>query len=147
MLRSVMNNEKMALLLKRESEKILKKAAGMPLPEFSGLDERRPLSLDFSSQTTGELMQELSDRLCALNELIDNRKLSFSSHRRGAGVLITLYKKVLHLILRPYTNSVLERQRSFNEAVVQFLLGSWHLHKKESNEAIPLSPEKESGPK
>ncbi len=130
MLISEMQQNWLMKKIRQDKEKIQKKSEKLGFEEFSGLAEERFFQTDHSGLTAGELMQNLSDQLSALNELIDIKKISFLSHRKKIGFFIKTYKKIIHFFLKPYINTILERQRLFNEGVVRYLLTMWQLEKK-----------------
>ena len=69
----------------------------------------------------------MANRLSFLNDDIDTRPdaQSITSHRRILGKPIVLLKRLVMKIAGFYTNTILEKQRSFNEQLVAFHLASF----------------------
>ena len=74
-----------------------------------------------------ELDFEMGNLLSFMNEDIDPRpdKKVITSHRKIIGRFIVIIKKALIKILNLYTNTILEKQRRFNEKIVYFQLASY----------------------
>ena len=87
----------------------------------------RDFPVDFWELSERELDNEIGNRLSFLNDDIDTRPdpQSITSHRRILGKPIVLFKRLVMKIAGFYTNTILEKQRSFNEQLVAFLLASF----------------------
>jgi hypothetical protein len=87
----------------------------------------RDFPVDFWELCERELDNEMGNRLSFLNDDIDTRPdaQSISSHRRILGKPIVFIKRLVMKIAGFYTNTVLEKQRSFNEQLVAFHLASF----------------------
>ena len=89
------------------------------------IDREFPMNLwDLSEK---ELDAEMGDRLTFLNNDIDPRPdlKSITSHRKILGKPIVLLKRLIMKIAGVYTNSLLEKQRRFNDQLVAFHLASF----------------------
>ena len=68
----------------------------------------------------------MGKRLSFLNDDIDCRPTpAITSHRRFIGPLVVFCKKIVFALLRPYTNTLFDRQNRFNEQLVAFHLASF----------------------
>lgn len=87
----------------------------------------RDFPVDFWELSERELDNEMGNRLSFLNDDIDTRPdaQSITSHRRILGKPIVLIKRLVMKIAGFYTNTILEKQRSFNEQLVAFHLASF----------------------
>jgi hypothetical protein len=87
----------------------------------------RDFPVDFWELSERELDNEMGNRLSFLNSDIDTRPdaQSITSHRRILGKPIVLIKRLVMKIAGFYTNTILEKQRSFNEQLVAFHLASF----------------------
>ncbi len=87
----------------------------------------RDFPIDFWELSERELDNEMGNRLSFLNDDIDTRPdaQSITSHRRILGKPIVLIKRLVMKIAGFYTNTILEKQRSFNEQLVAFHLASF----------------------
>ncbi|MGD2086047.1 MAG: hypothetical protein PVH61_07675 [Candidatus Aminicenantes bacterium] len=87
----------------------------------------RDFPVDFWELSERELDNEMGSRLSFLNDDIDTRPdaQSITSHRRILGKPIIFIKRLVMKIAGFYTNTVLEKQRSFNEQLVAFHLASF----------------------
>ncbi len=73
-----------------------------------------------------ELDLEMGNRLSILNEDINVMRLEeITSHRKVLGVFIVALKKLARRILLPDLIPFFERQKIFNEGVVNYLLASF----------------------
>lgn len=73
-----------------------------------------------------ELDQEMGNRLSMLNEDIDCARLEkITSHRKGVGILIVVFKNIARKILLPFLTPVFEKQKRFNEEMVACHLASF----------------------
>jgi len=90
-------------------------------------DIDRDFPLDFWELSEKELDAEMGDRLTFLNDDIDPRPDpgSITSHRKILGKPIILFKRLVMKIAGVYTNTLLEKQRRFNEQLVAFHLASF----------------------
>jgi len=87
----------------------------------------RDFPVDFWELSERELDNEMGNRLSFLNDDIDTRPdaQSITSHRRILGKPIVFIKRLVMKIAGFYTNTILEKQRSFNEQLVAFHLASF----------------------
>jgi hypothetical protein len=87
----------------------------------------RDFPVDLWELSERELDNEMGSRLSFLNDDIDTRPdaRAITSHRRILGKLIVFIKRLVMKIAGFYTNTVLEKQRSFNEQLVAFHLASF----------------------
>jgi len=87
----------------------------------------RDFDVDLWELSEKELDNEMGDRLSFLNDDIDPRPdaKSITSHRRILGKPIVLFKRIIMKLASAYTNSLLEKQRRFNEQLVAFHLASF----------------------
>ena len=87
----------------------------------------RDFPIDLWELSERELDNEMANRLSFLNDDIDTRPdaQSITSHRRILGKPIVLLKRLVMKIAGFYTNTILEKQRSFNEQLVAFHLASF----------------------
>lgn len=87
----------------------------------------RDFPVDFWELSERELDSEMANRLSFLNDDIDTRPdpQSITSHRRILGKPIVFFKRLVMKIVGFYTNTILEKQRSFNEQLVAFHLASF----------------------
>ncbi len=87
----------------------------------------REFSLDLWQLSPRELDAEMGDRLTALNDSIDPRPTrdSITSHRRLLGKPIVLAKKISMRLMQPAIDTILEKQRLFNEQAVVFHLATF----------------------
>jgi hypothetical protein len=87
----------------------------------------RDFPIDFWELSERELDNEMGNRLSFLNDDIDTRPdaQSITSHRRILGKPIVFIKRLVMKIAGFYTNTLLEKQRSFNEQLVAFHLASF----------------------
>jgi len=111
--------------LKEEIYRQKEKAAD--LKELVKEEIRRDFPVDFWELSERELDSEMGSRLSFLNDDIDTRPdaRSITSHRRILGKPIVLIKRLVLKIAGFYTNTILEKQRSFNEQLVAFHLASF----------------------
>ncbi|MCX6580889.1 MAG: hypothetical protein NT166_11990 [Candidatus Aminicenantes bacterium] len=74
-----------------------------------------------------ELDQEMGNRLSFLNDDIDPRPdpAAITSHRKILGKPIVFIKRMVIKIAGAYANALLEKQRRFNEQLVNFHLASF----------------------
>lgn len=87
----------------------------------------RDYPIDLWQLSPRELDAEMGDRLSALNGSIDPRPTSDSitSHRRIIGKPIVMIKKIVMRLFQPAIDTMLEKQRQFNEQAVAFHLASF----------------------
>jgi hypothetical protein len=87
----------------------------------------REFPVDLWELSEKELDGEMGNRLTFLNDDIDPRPDagSITSHRKILGKPIVLFKRILMRLARSYTNTILEKQRRFNEQLVAFHLASF----------------------
>lgn len=87
----------------------------------------RDFPINFWELSERELDNEMGNRLSFMNDDIDTRPdaQSITSHRRILGKPIVLIKRLVMKIAGFYTNTILEKQRSFNEQLVAFHLASF----------------------
>ena len=87
----------------------------------------RDFPVDLWELSERELDSEMANRLSFLNDDIDTRPdpQSITSHRRILGKPIVFIKRLVMKILGFYTNTILEKQRRFNEHLVVFHLASF----------------------
>jgi chromosome segregation ATPase len=92
---------------------------------------RRDIDRDFPINlwelSERELDSEMGNRLSFLNDDIDTRPepQAITSHRRILGKAIVFIKRLVLKILGFYTNTLLEKQKRFNEQLVAFNLASF----------------------
>jgi hypothetical protein len=103
-----------------------RKDAAASLEELAGHPIRHHFPIDLWQLSDSELDGEMGKRLSFLNDDIDCRPTpAITSHRRFIGPLIVACKKLIFLLLRPYTNTLFDRQNRFNEQLVAFHLASF----------------------
>jgi uncharacterized protein (DUF342 family) len=87
----------------------------------------RDFAVDLWQLSPRELDAEMGDRLSALNDSIDPRPTrdSITSHRRILGKPVVLVKKLVMRLFQPAIDTMLEKQRQFNEQAVAFHLASF----------------------
>lgn len=87
----------------------------------------RDYSVDFWELSDRELDNEMGSRLSFLNDDIDTRPdaSAIVSHRPLLGKPVVLIKKLFMKLTGFYTNSLLEKQRRFNEQAVAFHLATF----------------------
>jgi len=103
-----------------------RKDAAASLEELKGGPIRHHFPVDLWQLSDSELDGEMGKRLSFLNDDIDCRpKPAITSHRRFIGPLIVFCKKIVFKLLRPYTNTLFDRQNHFNEQLVAFHLASF----------------------
>lgn len=107
--------------LSRQKEKIT------DIKELVKHDIDRDFSIDLWELSEKELDSEMGNRLSFLNDDIDTRPDPgiITSHRRILGKPIVLIKRLFMKLTGFYTNTLLEKQRRFNEQVVAFQLASF----------------------
>jgi len=102
------------------------KDAAASLEELAGGPIEHHFAIDLWQLSDSELDGEMGKRLSFLNDDIDCRPTpAIVSHRRFVGPLIVLCKKIVFKLLRPYTNTLFDRQNRFNEQLVAFHLASF----------------------
>lgn len=111
--------------LKEEIYRQKEKAAD--IKELVKEEIHRDFPVNFWELSERELDNEMGMRLSFLNDNIDTRPeaRSITSHRRIIGKPIVLIKRLVLKIAGFYTNTILEKQRSFNEQLVAFHLASF----------------------
>ncbi len=95
----------------------------------------RDFHIDLWELSDRELDQEMGDRLSRLNDDIDTRPSAeaITSHRQVVGKFIVRAKRLLMKLFNPYTNTLLEKQRRFNDRLVAFHLATFiRLHRGEN---------------
>jgi hypothetical protein len=107
--------------LSRQKEKIT------DIKELVKHDIDRDFSIDLWELSEKELDSEMGNRLSFLNDDIDTRPDPgiITSHRGILGKPIVLIKRLFMKLTGFYTNTLLEKQRRFNEQVVAFQLASF----------------------
>jgi len=87
----------------------------------------RDFAIDLWQLSPRELDAEMGDRLTALNDSIDPRPTrdSITSHRRFLGKPIVLAKRLMMRLMQPAIDTILEKQRLFNERAVAFHLATF----------------------
>jgi hypothetical protein len=97
------------------------------IKEFVTEEIDRDFPIDFWELSERELDNEMGNRLSFLNDDIDTRPdaQSITSHRRILGKPIVFIKRLVMKIAGFYTNTILEKQRNFNEQLVAFHLASF----------------------
>lgn len=90
-------------------------------------DIDRDFEINLWELSEKELDNEMGNRLSFLNEDIDPRpdKRSIVSHRKILGKPIIFVKRLFMKLSNIYTNTILEKQRKFNEQLVAFHLASF----------------------
>jgi hypothetical protein len=103
-----------------------RKDAAASLEELAGGPVQHHFAVDLWALSDSELDGEMGKRLSFLNDDIDCRPTpAITSHRRFIGPLIVACKKIVFKLLRPYTNTLFDRQNHFNEQLVAFHLASF----------------------
>ena len=103
-----------------------RKDAAASLEELAGKPVQDHFAVDLWQLSDSELDGEMGKRLGFLNDDIDCRPTpAITSHRRIIGPLIVFCKKIVFTLLRPYTNTLFDRQNRFNEQLVAFHLASF----------------------
>lgn len=107
--------------LSRQKEKIT------DIKELVKQDIDRDFSINLWELSEKELDSEMGNRLSFLNDDIDTRPDPgiIASHRRILGKPVVLIKRLFMKLTGFYTNTLLEKQRRFNEQVVAFQLASF----------------------
>jgi len=96
------------------------------LEELAGKPVQHHFPVDLWQLSDSELDGEMGKRLGFLNDDIDCRPTpAITSHRRIIGPLIVFCKKIVFKLLRPYTNTLFDRQNRFNEQLVAFHLATF----------------------
>lgn len=96
------------------------------LEELAGQPVRHHFAVDLWQLSDSELDGEMGKRLGFLNDDIDCRPApAITSHRRLIGPLVVFCKKIVFTLLRPYTNTLFDRQNRFNGQLVAFHLASF----------------------
>lgn len=87
----------------------------------------RDFPIDLWELSDRELDQEMGDRLSQMNDSIDTRPTAdaITSHRRVVGKFIVKAKRLVMKLINPYTNTLLEKQRIFNDKLVAFHLATF----------------------
>ena len=114
--------------IKRLKEEIQKKKEKIKnISELVNKEIDREFRTNLWELSERELDFDMGVILSSLNEGIDPRpdKKAITSHRKIIGRFIVLAKKILIKILNLYTNSILEKQKKFNEELVQYQLASF----------------------
>lgn len=111
--------------LKEDLFRQKKQAANIEALVKKEIDRDFPINLWELSEK--ELDAEMGDRLTFLNDDIDPRPAPklITSHRKILGKPIVLLKRLIIKIAGGYTNSLLQKQRRFNEQLVAFHLASF----------------------
>ena len=91
----------------------------------TGID--RDFRTDLWELSDKELDHEMGNRLSFLNDDIDPRPdpMAITSHRKILGKPIVFIKRTIIKIFGVYANALLEKQRRFNEQLVNFHLASF----------------------
>jgi hypothetical protein len=121
-------DERIIKEINRLKEEIYRqKEKAVDLKELVKEEIDRDFPVDFWELSERELDNEMGNRLSFLNDDIDTRPdaRSITSHRRILGKPIVLIKRLVMKIAGFYTNTILEKQRSFNEQLVAFHLASF----------------------
>jgi hypothetical protein len=121
-------NEHIAREIERLKEQLFKqKETISSIKELVKSEIDRDFPVDLWELSARELDNEMGTRLSFLNDDIDTKPdpYSITSHRRLIGKPIVLIKRAIMKITRFYTNSLLEKQKHFNEQVVAFHLASF----------------------
>ena len=104
----------------------VRKDGAASLEELAGQPVQHHFAIDLWQLSDSELDGEMGKRLSFLNDDIDCRPTpAITSHRRLIGPLIVFCKKIVFTLLRPYTNTLFDRQNRFNEQLVAFHLASF----------------------
>jgi hypothetical protein len=127
--------------LKEDLYRQKERAANIEALVKKEIDREFPLNLWELSEK--ELDAEMGDRLTFLNDDIDPRPdpKSITSHRKIFGKPIVLIKRLIMKVAGIYTNSLLEKQRRFNEQLVAFHLASF-IRFRSSEKKLKLIEEK-----
>jgi hypothetical protein len=121
-----------------------RKSALGTLEELAGKPVQHHFAVDLWQLSDSELDGEMGKRLSFLNDDIDCRpKPAITSHRRFIGPLIVLCKKIVFKLLRPYTNTLFDRQNHFNEQLVAFHLASFIRFRRLEERALRLEQQAE----
>lgn len=121
-------DERIIKEIDRLTEEIYRqKEKAADLKELVKEEIHRDFPVDFWELSERELDNEMGNRLSFLNDDIDTRPdaRSITSHRRILGKPIVFIKRLVMKIAGFYTNTILEKQRSFNEQLVAFHLASF----------------------
>lgn len=97
------------------------------IKELVNCEIERDFHIDLWELSEKELDNEMGKRLSFLNDDIDTRpdSKSVTSHRKILGKPIVFIKRIIMKLASVYTNSILEKQRRFNEQLVAFHLASF----------------------
>ena len=87
----------------------------------------RDFPVDLWALSERELDNEMGNRLSFLNDDIDTRPDAgtITSHRRFIGKFIVRFKRLVMKLTGFYSNTLLEKQRTFNDQLVAFHLASF----------------------
>jgi hypothetical protein len=103
-----------------------RKSSLASLEELASKPLQHHFAVDLWKLSDSELDGEMGRRLSFLNDDIDCRPTpAITSHRRLIGPLVVFCKKIVFKLLRPYTNTLFDRQNRFNEQLVAFHLASF----------------------
>ena len=121
-------DEKIAKEISRLKEEIFKQKQKISdIKELVKKEIDRDFNIDLWELSERELDHEMGNRLSFLNDDIDPRPdiESITSHRKILGKPIVFIKRIIMKIANVYTNTILEKQRQFNEQLVAFHLASF----------------------
>jgi len=121
-------DEKIVKEISRLKEDIFKQKEKIAnIEELVKKEIDRDFSVDLWELSERELDNEMSARLSFLNDDIDIRPDSkaITSHRKILGKPIVFIKRIIMKIANAYTNTILEKQRRFNDQLVAFHLASF----------------------
>ncbi len=120
--------EKIAAQLKTLKEEISREKEGITCIKELVKDEiDRDFPIDLWELSPRELDQQMGSRLSFLNDDIDPRPDPgvITSHRKILGKPIVFVKRIIMKLAKAYSDSILEKQRRFNEQSVVFHLASF----------------------
>ncbi|MCK4763122.1 MAG: hypothetical protein KAW12_13080 [Candidatus Aminicenantes bacterium] len=116
-----------AEITRLKKEIYARKEAAAGIKELLKSEIDRDFPVDLWELSPRELDDRMGLRLSFLNDDIDTRPdpAAITSHRRILGKPIVFVKKIIMKFFGAYTNSILDKQRHFNEQLVVFHLGSF----------------------
>ncbi|MCU0288655.1 MAG: hypothetical protein MUF15_19960 [Acidobacteria bacterium] len=122
------NKQNLANEINRLKEEIfIRKETLSSIAELIKKEIDRDFRIDLWELSDKELDHEMACRLTFLNDDIDPRPnpAAITSHRKILGKPIVFIKRLIIKIAGAYANALLEKQRRFNEQLVNFHLASF----------------------
>jgi predicted RND superfamily exporter protein len=125
--KSVNQIEKLREIEKLKEEIVKQKESISDIRQLLNEEIDRDFPTDLWELSERELDNEMGNRLSFLNDDIDTRPdaATIHSHRKFIGKPVVLLKRFVMKLMGFYTNTVMEKQRRFNEQLVAFHLASF----------------------